>query len=119
MTTPMSVSYRFTLAFESYLRPCSAQRRLQFLFAQRGADEEFLPGAGAQGDGFPAVLRGDGDVHADFSAGIADGADDAGDDRADGGIGMQQVLEDFAHAIDDAVLHLEAVDRKSVGQGKS
>src|ERR1039458_2096430 len=78
MTTPMSVSYRFTLAFESYLLPCSAQRRLQFLFAQRGADEEFLPGAGAQGDGFPAVLRGDGDVHADFSAGIADGADDAG-----------------------------------------
>jgi hypothetical protein len=33
-------------------------------------------------------------VHANFPAGIADGADDAGNNRADGRIGMEQGFED-------------------------
>src|SRR5271170_8056363 len=57
---------------------------LQLILRQAGTDEELLPGAGAEGDGFPAICGGYGDVDTDLAFGIPDGPDDARNNGSNG-----------------------------------
>jgi len=75
---------------------------------QGGADEELLAGTGTERDGLPAV--GSGNCHADGGRafGIADRTDDARNNGANLRIEAQQLFEDRAQALDDAVFDFEA-----------
>ena len=82
------------------------ERLGQLGLGHSSTDEEFLAGSVGEGDGFPAVLSGDCDVDFDQTFGIADGADDAGDDRADV-VAEHEAVEDRAQVVEDTVLDFE------------
>lgn len=71
-----------------------------------GADEHFLARAVAEADGFPAVLRGDGDADFNGSLCVAHGADDAGDDGPDV-VTSDEALKHGPEIVEDAVFDLE------------
>jgi hypothetical protein len=79
-------------------------RLLKILSRQFRADEQFLSGPRAQGDGFPAVRCWDSDAHRRNAFSIAHRTDYAGNYGTDGTIG-EQSFKDRAQSVYDAVLY--------------
>src|ERR1019366_8199377 len=94
-------------------RPRLRQRRFYFFFSEGGADKEFLPRARAQRDRLPSVLRRHRHVHLHFAACVAHRTNYTRYHAADLRRRLQQFFQNAAHAIDDAVLDLQPVLRRS------